>query len=854
MSTVTKNGKALPQPSYQNYFERFNERLGAVGCRCGLSAYGMADNRIKYFALEECVINAKVNDLYSTSIIRQTFLNKLTVPVEASYRIPLPPNTSVTDFVVTYQNQRLQGAIKTKDDAFNTFSDAIANGYQSFLAEVDDSTFVISIGNIPPPSNPMSKELSSDNTVTIETTIQSMLGTQTNDLHYYMHKCFFPTSQYSPNFSLTMNVQVELSSPIQNILVQPYKHNTVIEGNKATITVTKTTSVLATFLLSITPSSNQQKPLYHMEYNPTTKSTALGITFYPQFDHLSIDDIQTKGEFIFLIDCSGSMAGFTIEKAKKTLQILMRSLPTNSYFNIYCFGGTYKSLFQTSVLYDDDNLAAASEYISSIDANMGGTQLISPLKRIYDFETFPNHPRQIFIITDGEIPNRDYVIDFVASKRDVSRIFTVGLGSDVDKALVTGLSNVCGGYYELVTNNATMETQVLSLMARSVEPALTNIKIDWKDLQQKFKDSNNNNNKGEILISPQTPPFKIRTAFNNERLMLYYLIENMNIDLDNPPQHSIQLICDDPCGGKELAMDIDLDWKHANIVKGSVDTNKSNFNSLVASHIISMMEKQNGSPDKIKELGLKYGVVSTQTSYVVVSESGEPVKNTMQKIFVGQTYGGGRGGGIRSGSRGGGMGGGRGGGRGGMPLGGGGIDRGQPMKRMVAPPGAIGRGGPMMSSSTSSSSVHYESEGTSSSTEKHTFSTRDTIMATAKPLQKFIVTPSSLKTDDLLFRLISSQKAVGNWTDQLIGFDKLILAAFESSCKKVVTDQQTYNKVPSDVWTTLLVLVIMNKHYQSKKVQFDLVASKAIKYIKSNLSSFKDDFSFDQLYQQLFTS
>ena len=51
--------------------------------------------------------------------------------------------------------------------------------------------------------------------------------------------------------------------------------------------------------------------------------------------------VKARGEYIFLIDRSGSMSGQRIEAAKEALIIFLKSLPEDSYFDVVSFGTNY---------------------------------------------------------------------------------------------------------------------------------------------------------------------------------------------------------------------------------------------------------------------------------------------------------------------------------------------------------------------------------------------------------------------------------------------------------------------------------------------------------------------------------
>jgi von Willebrand factor A domain-containing protein 5 len=92
------------------------------------------------------------------------------------------------------------------------------------------------------------------------------------------------------------------------------------------------------------------------------------------------------------------------------MQIFLRSLPLGTKFNItFSFGSIFNSLFPSSVLLDDDTLATSSSFVANLRADMGGTEMLQPIRDILRLPVLHSHPRQLIIVVSstGEEEERE---------------------------------------------------------------------------------------------------------------------------------------------------------------------------------------------------------------------------------------------------------------------------------------------------------------------------------------------------------------------------------------------------------------------------------------------------------------
>ena len=123
------------------------------------------------------------------------------------------------------------------------------------------------------------------------------------------------------------------------------------------------------------------------------------------------------------------MAGKSIEIATKALMLFLQSLPAKSYYQIIGFGSTYKKYDKTPKEYSEKNIKESIKVIEGLSADLGGTDIYTPLKDIYNSNKAYNKivlPKNIFLLTDCEIEDKDKTLKLIEKNNSNFSIYLVG--------------------------------------------------------------------------------------------------------------------------------------------------------------------------------------------------------------------------------------------------------------------------------------------------------------------------------------------------------------------------------------------------------------------------------------------
>ncbi|HEY6248754.1 MAG TPA: VIT domain-containing protein [Candidatus Angelobacter sp.] len=200
------------------------------------------------------------------------------------------------------------------------------------------------------------------------------------------------------------------------------------------------------------------------------------------------DDAVVPRELIFVLDTSGSMWGFPLEMAKKTIARALDHLRPEETFNLITFSGDTRILFPEAVPATPENIKAARTVLAGAYGG-GGTEMMKAIRTALGDDaaagkpvTGPTPPlRVVCFMTDGYVGD-DAEIVAAVQKHPEARVFAFGIGTAVNRFLLTKMAEEGHGEVEFVTRPEEAQTAADRFYERVHSPVLTNISLDWSGL------------------------------------------------------------------------------------------------------------------------------------------------------------------------------------------------------------------------------------------------------------------------------------------------------------------------------------------------------------------------------------
>lgn len=425
-------------------------------------------------ALCDVAVSAQLRDLLAEITVSQTYRNDEANNIEAVYTFPLPTEAVLLEVGAEIGGRRLEGAVVEKRIAEGRYEDAIAEGDAAVMLEaIEPGLYTMNVGNLLPGE-------------TARLTLRYALLHRWNGDRL---RLMLPTTvapRYGlwrvlphqvPEVSLTVenrfSLTVEVSGLLAGARFSSPSHPVAFTraADRAVITLQQPKAVMdRDFVLDVwAPEAAGSFVLSGRD--------GAGIAAVAGFRPVFPETREPRPlALAIVIDCSGSMAGPSIEQAKRAMGNILDRLRPEDRITVIAFGSHARAFSPTLLPCTGANLDRLNEFAQSLGADMGGTEIGSALRLAYA-TAGKDESAEVFVITDGEVTDWESIVEEARQSR--RRVFTVGVGHAVSEAFVRELAAATGGASELVSPTENMADRIVRHFERLRAPRARRASVQW---------------------------------------------------------------------------------------------------------------------------------------------------------------------------------------------------------------------------------------------------------------------------------------------------------------------------------------------------------------------------------------
>jgi Ca-activated chloride channel homolog len=451
--------------------------------------------------LKHTDVKAEISGFLSRVVVTQEFENPFKDKIEAVYTFPLPQNAAVDDMTMRVGDRTVRGRIKRREEAHAIYEAARASGQvASLLDQERPNIFTQSVANILP-GEQIKIIISYVETLKYEDGSYQFVFPMVVGPRYIpgaptgkqgggrapdtdrVPDASRITPQVAPEgkragHDISIEVALDAGVVIDNF--QSVAHDVAVERptNHSAVARLKNNSEIPNkdFILKYDVAGRRIEDAVLTHH--AGEGGFFTMILQPP-ERVTVEDVTPK-ELVFVLDTSGSMSGFPIEKAKETMKLALDALYPQDTFNLITFAGDTSILFPEPVQATKENLRKAQGFLASRSGH-GGTEMMKAIRAALDPSDRQGHIRIVCFITDGYIGNDMEIISEV-QRHPNARVFSFGIGSSVNRFLLDKMAEEGRGEVEYVSLTDDGSAAARRFHERVRNPLLTDISIDWAGL------------------------------------------------------------------------------------------------------------------------------------------------------------------------------------------------------------------------------------------------------------------------------------------------------------------------------------------------------------------------------------
>ncbi|MFO0927285.1 MAG: VIT domain-containing protein [Gemmataceae bacterium] len=429
------------------------------------------DKSLPPLAMLNHKVTIAIEDQVAVTRVEQTFRNHTPRQLEATYLFPVPKGASVDRFTMWVDGKETKGELVEANKAREIYTSIVRRTQDPGLLEyLDHQLFRMRVFPVPP---------NGDQKVSLR--YNSVAGKEGKLVEYvYPLKVDGKAIETLENFVIEAKVKsqhgvINVYSPTHPLALRR------INDNEVQVSFDKSKGSLDRHFQLYYSTGKEDVGLTALTHRPLTSEKGFfTLLISPRF---SLGDSQRIPQDVVLVmDTSGSMRGAKMDQARKALKYCLDQLGAKDRFGLISFATTVNPYEERLLDASSEQAARAKRWVDDLDAT-GGTAINAALEAALKMRSSDAaRPFTVVFFTDG-LPtigetDADRIFkNFVAKNSAHTRVFTFGVGDDVNAALLDQLAENSRALSTYVRPAEDIAVKVAGMYTKMSSPVLTNLKL-----------------------------------------------------------------------------------------------------------------------------------------------------------------------------------------------------------------------------------------------------------------------------------------------------------------------------------------------------------------------------------------
>ena len=449
-------------------------------CALVLSGAGLAqahgllipvEKDVPPLAMLNHLVTITIEDQVAATHVEQTFRNHTDRALEATYVFPVPKGAGVQKFTMWVDGKETAGELIEADKARKVYTDIVRRTQDPGLLEYMGNN-ILRLRVFPVPAH-------ADQKVSLR--FSSIAPKDGNIVEYiYPLKTDGKATRTLEKFSIEATIKGQ--HPIQNVyspthaitLTRPNDREVKVSFDKDQVLLDKDFQLYYAV-------GDQDVGLTALTQRPIASEPGFVLLLLSPRVEMSQSQAIPR-DMVLVLDTSGSMRGVKMDQARKALKYCLANLNPQDRFGVINFSTTVNKYRDGLVDASPDQLEQSQKWVDKLEAT-GGTAINDALAAALDMRA--NDPGRNFTIvfftdglpTIGETNPKKILANVAAKNTANTRIFTFGVGDDVNATMLDQLAEDTRALSTYVRPAEDIEVKVSSLHSKIRHPILVNVKV-----------------------------------------------------------------------------------------------------------------------------------------------------------------------------------------------------------------------------------------------------------------------------------------------------------------------------------------------------------------------------------------